>query len=124
MKTTRLPSDGKTYENYYLQQVGQGVPVFEGVNLQRGYGLGGILGGLLRSALPILRRGARALGRRALKTGMDIAKDTLNGDNFKSATKRRLKETGRNLGHEALQRVTSGNLGSDVMTSNLHQNVP
>ena len=105
MRTTRRPIDNKAYENYYLQQVGQGIPVFEGANLQRGYGLGGILGGLLRSALPMLRRGVQSFGKQALSTGLNIAQDTINGQNFKAAAKRRMKETGRTLGKQVVKRM-------------------
>lgn len=110
MRTTRRPIDSKAYENYYLRQVGQGMPVFEGANLQRGYGLGGILSGLLRSAVPLLkpllRQGAKALGKHAMKTGVSIAQDALAGQNFKSSAKRRLKETGRVMGRQAVSRMT------------------
>ncbi len=112
MKSTLRPIDGKAYENYYLHQVGHGVPVFEGVNLQRGYGLGGILGGLLRSAVPLLKQGAKALGKQVLKTGVGIAQDTLAGQNFRTAAKRRLKESGKTLGRQAVRKMTgSGRKG-------------
>ena len=90
-----LPSD-KDYENYYVGQVGRGHPVFTGARTQRGYGLGGILGGLFRSAMPLIKRGAKALGREALRTGVGIAQDAVEGKDIKTA-KSRLLLAGRNL---------------------------
>ena len=113
MKNVRRPTDTKAYEDYYLHQVGQGIPTFEGPNLQRGYGLGGIVSGLLRSAVPLFRRaaiplikrGVRSLGKHALKTSVNIAQDALAGQNVKLAAKRRLKETGRTIGQQALKKA-------------------
>ena len=111
-RTTRVPLDSKPYENYYLNQVGQGVPVFEGATLQRGYGLGGILSGLLRSAVPLIKQGVKTLGKHALRTGVNIATDTLAGQNFKTSAKRRLKETGSRMGQQAVRKMTgSGKRG-------------
>ena len=112
MKTTRRPSlDSKIYEDYYLNQVGQGMPTFQGPNLQRGYGLGGILGGLLRSAMPLLKQGAKVLGKHALKTGVNIATDALAGQSLKAATKRRLQESGKTLGRQVVNRMRGGGRG-------------
>ena len=119
MKSTRLPLQSKAYENYYLNQVGQGIPVFQGANLQRGYGLGGILGGLLRSAVPLIKQGVKSLGKHALRTGVSIASDTLAGQNFKTSAKRRLKEAGTRLGHQAVRKMTnSGNRGGNRKRQN------
>ena len=93
----RYFSDSKPYEHYYTQQVGNGLPVFSGPRNQRGYGLGGILGGLFRSAMPLLKKGVSSLGREALSTGVSIAKDALEGINIKTAAKTRLGQAGRNL---------------------------
>ena len=34
--------DAKAYENYYLSQVGHGIPYFAGAGVQQGYGLGNL----------------------------------------------------------------------------------
>ena len=80
------------YESYYTNQSGNGLPVFSGSRGQRGHGLGSILGGLFRSALPMLKRGLAAFGKHALKTGLDIANDVVSGDQFKESAKRRIPE--------------------------------
>ena len=97
------------YEQYYLNQIGSGMPVYRGsTGLQRGYGLGGLLGGLFRSAIPILKKGVMAVGREALQSGIDIAQDVMSGQNVKTATKRRMKTAGRNMGRKALNKLQKG----------------
>jgi hypothetical protein len=49
--------------------------VYVGTRFQRGHGLGSIFGGLFKAAVPLLKKGAKTLGREALKTGLNIAKD-------------------------------------------------
>lgn len=81
----------RAYENYYAGQVGGSLPVFYGARMQRGHGLGSIFGGLFRSVLPLIKRFAPALGRKALQTGVHIARDVaLEGQPFKQATKTRV----------------------------------
>ena len=54
-------------------------------------------GGLLRTVAPLIKRGALALGNRALQTGAQIAGDVLSGQNIRTAAKRRTKTAGRDL---------------------------
>jgi hypothetical protein len=54
---------------------GKGYPVFAGRRYQRGHGLGSIFGGLFKAAIPLLKKGAKTLGREALKTGLNIVGD-------------------------------------------------
>ena len=76
------------YEDYYTRQSGGEVPVFYGARTQRGHGLGSILGGLFRRALPFLSSGAKILGQQA----MNVASDLIDGKSFQDSTKIRLKE--------------------------------
>ena len=80
------------YNDYYARQAGGALPYFAGAQYQRGHGLGSLFGGLLRSVMPLLKRGAVALGRGALKTGVRIAGDVLSGQNIKTAAKRRITD--------------------------------
>ena len=84
----------RRYEDYYLRQVGGALPVFAGARGQRGHGLGSLFGGLLRSAAPLIKRGAIALGKRTLRTGLHVADDVLSGQNVKKSAKRRAIEVG------------------------------
>ena len=85
------------YNEYYARQAGGALPYFTGAPYQRGHGLGSLFGGLLRSALPLIKRGAVALGRGALKTGVRIADDVLSGQSIKKAAKRRVTHAGRSM---------------------------
>ena len=86
----------KLYEQYYLnqaKQMGGNLPAFHGARSQRGYGLGSIFKGLFRFAIPHLKQGAKALGKKkkALQTGVNVAQDMLAGENLKTATSKRVK---------------------------------
>jgi hypothetical protein len=65
----------------------KGYPVFVGIRYQRGHGLGSIFGGLFKAAMPLLKKGAKTLGREALKPGLNIAGDVVQGRNIKQAAK-------------------------------------
>ena len=80
------------YNDYYARQAGGALPYFAGAQYQRGHGLGSLFGSLLRSAMPLIKRGAVALGKGALKTGVRIAGDVLSGQNVKTAAKRRVTD--------------------------------
>ena len=81
-----------SYENYYLQQAGSGIPAYAGVPSQRGHGLGSILGGLFRGALPLLKNIGKTVGKQLLKSGLEVASDVVSGQKFKTSMKRRARE--------------------------------
>ena len=85
------------YEDYYTRQVGGNLPYFVGARVQRGHWLGNNFGSLLRSAMPLIKRGALALVKRALTTGMRMAGDVAAGQNLKQAVTRHAKEAGDKL---------------------------
>jgi hypothetical protein len=60
--------DTKAYHDYYIHQAGKRYPVFAGRRYQRGHGLGSIFDGLFKAAMPLLKKGAKTLGREVLKT--------------------------------------------------------
>lgn len=103
--------DNKHYEHYYTQQVGKGLPVFTGPRSQKGYGLGGILGGLFRSAMPLIKQGAKTLGREVFNTGIGLAQDALEGKNIKTAARTRLRQAGRNLSQKAVRKLGASQTG-------------
>ena len=76
---------------------GWALPYFTGARVQRGHGFGSLFSGLLRTVAPLIKRGAVALGKRALATGAQIAGDVVADKNVKKAAKRRAKAAGRNL---------------------------
>ena len=80
------------YEDYYMQQSGSGLPVYAGGRGQRGHGIGSILSGFFRSAVPFLKRGLKFLGKQALKTGAEIANDVADGKDFADSTRKRVSD--------------------------------
>ena len=87
----------KLYDDYYSMQAGSGLPVFVGARMQRGHGIGSVLSGLFQSALPVLKKGAAAIGKQALRTGVDFAGDLLQGKSAKEAAANRAKEAASTL---------------------------
>ena len=81
-------SDAKLYDDYYVGQAGYGMPYFSGTQIQRGHGLGNILSGIMRAAMPLVKGGVKALGKQGLQTGMQIAGDVLSGKKTKQAVKK------------------------------------
>ena len=65
----------REYKNFYSQTGAGYIPIFSGTKTQMGYGLGSIFGGLLKSALPIIKRGAISIGKTDLKHGLNLVKD-------------------------------------------------
>ena len=60
-----------------VKQKGGNLPAFHGAWFQQGYGLGSIFRGLFRWAVPHLQQGAKALGKKALQSGVNVAQDVL-----------------------------------------------
>ena len=90
LSTVQLRVIKMNYDDYYVRQVGGVLPYFSGACVQRGHGFGSLFSGLLRTVAPLIRRGAVALGKRALTTGAQIAGDVVAGKNVQKAAKRRL----------------------------------
>lgn len=107
--STRQPyrCNARLYENYYLNQTGHGLPVYVGGQTLRGAGLGSVLGGLFRAAMPLLKQGGKALLREGARTGLDMVSDVLSGQNLKTAAKTRAKQAGERLVTRAIDRVTN-----------------
>ncbi len=90
------------------KQTGNGLAVFNGSRFQKGsgkqvgYGIGSFFKSLARKAMPFLQSGAKAVGKAALNTGMNIANDVASGKNFKQAATNPIKTTGKELQTSAL----------------------
>lgn len=99
------------YDAYYnAQGVGGGrgvTSVYVGSRGQRGHGIGSFLGGLFRRALPFLAKGARAVGREALRAGINVLDDvTENNMSFKDSLNSRLAESGLKLKRKANEKIS------------------
>lgn len=84
---------------YYLNQAGGGGSghFYAGSSHQKGYGIGSWLGGLFRTILPILRSGATAVGKEAVRTGSHVLADIAGGENLRTSAKKRIEQAGENL---------------------------
>ena len=75
---------------YYSEstKTGSGPPsmIYRGSRMQRGSGLGSIIGSIFKS--PIVRRGLKYGAKAALSTGGDLLSNIDSGDNFKTAAKK------------------------------------
>lgn len=96
------------YHAYYENQIGGGRVgnIFVGAPYQKGHGIGSFLGGLFRRVLPLLAKGARAIGREALRAGANVMEDMTEGNTpFKESLKRRAGESGKNLRKKAVEKI-------------------
>ena len=81
------------YEDYYSREVGGLMPVFVGSRHQRGHGLGSVLVGIFRRfVIPLFKNHGKALARDALRTGVNVVEDVLDGRTLKDSVKRRVPE--------------------------------
>lgn len=94
------------YEHYYSHQAGSGVGiVYKGAPLQRGHGIGGFLGGIIRSVLPLLSSGVKTVGKEFLNAGVGLLGDMVQARPMKESIKDRLKEVGGNLKRKADEKI-------------------
>ena len=77
-------------------QVGFGYG-FTGTPYQRGAGLGSIFVSLFRAIAPMAKSAAKAVGKKALNAGLEVAADTLSGQNFKESLKTHAKALGQDM---------------------------
>lgn len=96
------------YQSYYHQQAGGGVgAIYRGAPYQKGHGIGSFLGGLFRSVMPLLKSGARAVGKETLRAGANIIDDMSNNTSLKEAFQNRIHEASENLKRKALQKISA-----------------
>ena len=95
--------DSKAYERYYLNQVGNGT--FSGPRYQQGYGLGNIFSSLAKSVVPLMKSGAKAIGKQVLQSGVGFASDVMSGKNVRQAAVDRAKAAGKQLVNQARSKV-------------------
>ena len=74
---------------------------------QVGFGLGGLFRSVARAAMPMIKRGANALGNIALNSGANFVGDVLAGKNAKEAAKARIEEAADVAKKKVIQRVNT-----------------
>lgn len=108
------------YDVYHHQYGGGGRGVdnvYVGAYRQKGHGLGSFFTGLFRSALPFLAKGARAVGKEALRAGVGILNDVAdNNMTFKESFNTRVQESGQKLKRKAVDKINKIMEGSGYNT--------
>ena len=108
------------FKKYYEDQIGSGLPVFQGAKYQRGHGLGSIFKSFYRwispifkqHALPVLKQGATTLGEEAVRTAANIANDALSGKKLERAAVDRAKEAVESISNKANNFIKQSQVGS------------
>ena len=101
MKKVHIP-DSELYEKYYTNQNGGALPAFHGTRIQRGYGLGGILRGMFNWLFPHAKTATKTIGNEVLRTGVGVAQDVIQGQDFQSSIKSRAANSVRGLAKRAI----------------------
>lgn len=95
----------KSFEDYYTQQLGSGLSYYQGTPYQKGYGFGGLFRSFFRSAVPLFKSGAKAIGKQLFHSGIDVLNDITKGEDIKVSAKRRLKQAGQQLTDKAADKM-------------------
>lgn len=96
------------YLHYYSHQAGTGIgAIYKGAPYQRGHGIGSFLGGLFRSVLPLLKNGAKVVGKEALNAGVGLLSDMLNVQPIDESIRSRFKTATSNLKQKADKKIDS-----------------
>ena len=112
------------YQEYFNRQVGGGYTggemvrgghrldggvgrIYVGSPYQRGHGgIGSFLAGVFRRVLPLFTRGARAVGKEVVRSGMNIMSDvTTRNTPIKESIRNRFKESGEILKRKAEEKL-------------------
>ena len=118
MKVKYIPRP-RLYTEHYCQQ-GTGSDYFSGLTQQKGYGLGGIITGFVKSATPLLKKAgkqilkrsmplAKKLGRQALMSGMKGITDVITKKRTAKEAFREGGQTVRNKIAEIIEDEIHGN---------------
>lgn len=86
------------FNKYYVQQAEtaqSGLPVFRGVQFQRGYGIGNFFRRFISWAIPLLKQNAlpiaQNIGKEVVENVAAIAKDAIEGKDIKESAKEKFK---------------------------------
>ena len=102
-------------EQYYADQCGNGMNVFQENRGQRGHGLGSVLSGLFRSALPMIKN----FGKQALQTGLNVATNVVEGTSFRYSLRKRAPDGIRGFQADQFGQSGSGKRGRKTQLENL-----
>src|SRR5258705_2159836 len=99
--------------DYYNATAGGGVgTVFVGQRYQRGPGLGSFFAGLFRSAMPLITRGLKALGRQALSSGGEVLAEVMHCQPLRESFVSRTRDGAQILGGKLKRKLDEFQSGS------------
>ena len=107
-RSVLVPNVKQLTDHYLRQQHGGNIVGFRGARIQRGYGIGGISKSLARIAIPLFKRGAKAVGKRALQAATEVGQDVLEGKNVIESAKSRGKQAAGDVAKAAAKKVIVG----------------
>ena len=86
-------------------QNGGGLRGFHGARIQRGYGLGSFFKSIARVAIPLVKKGVNAVGRKAIKTAVNVGQDVLEGKIVKQAVASRGRQAVDDLAKQGVDNI-------------------
>jgi hypothetical protein len=97
------------YLAYYSNQAGSGIGPYYvgGTPYHRGRGIGSWLSGLFRTVFPLVKSGAKAIGKEALNSGFGLLKDAITQKPIKASIRQRVREAGENLMSKVDKKIES-----------------
>lgn len=115
MGRVRYIPNQRAFDEYYHRQSGGNAAYFHGPSHQQGHGLGGLFGSLFRAAMPVFRNtvapmlksGAKAVAKEALRTGVGVASDMLSGQSGLESIEARLPMAGERLVKRGIRKLTN-----------------
>ncbi len=105
MRIDNLPQGVGYWREFIDSQTGAGINVYSGVPYQRGAGIGSFFRSLFRTAAPIFRRAAGAVGKTALEAGMTTLGDIVRGEKPVESLKRNAQAAASDLLDRGLAQV-------------------
>lgn len=96
------------YHEYYINQAGSGAgAIYRGSVYQRGHGIGSFLGGIFRTIMPLLSRGAKTVGRELLKSGAGFLGDLAVNMPAKEAFQNRVADLSGSLKRKVESKINN-----------------
>lgn len=109
MIVTFNPMDtAKFYEQYYVNQVGDGLSVYSGRTIMDGDGLGSIFSGIARAVGPTLKGFAKSAVKSVGRQAVNVVKDLASGRNLKDSAMNGLYGLGTDVADELVEVIDSG----------------
>ena len=91
---------------YYLRNQTDGTLTgFRGARIQRGYGLGNFFKSIARFSIPMVKKGVKAVGKKAIETALGVCQDMLAGKSAKQAVKIRGRQAVEDLANQVINNI-------------------